>query len=93
MVTAVVLIEAEGEKINTLAEQLVAMDAITEVFSVAGRYDLIAIVRVPQNEDLADVVGDDIRQLDGIMKTETVIAFRVYSREETEGVFSIGSDG
>ena len=93
MVTAVVLIKAEGEKINTLAEQLVAMDAITEVFSVAGRYDLIAIVRVPQNEDLADVVGDDIRQLDGIMKTETVIAFRVYSREETERVFSIGSDG
>ena len=80
MVTAVVLIEAEGEKINTLAEQLVAMDAITEVFSVAGRYDLVAIVRVPQNEDLADVVGDDMRQLDGIMKTETVIAFRVYSR-------------
>jgi len=93
MVTAVVLIKAEGEKINTLAEQLVAMDAITEVFSVAGRYDLIAIVRVPQNEDLADVVGDGVRQLDGIMKTETVIAFRVYSREETEGVFSIGSDG
>ena len=93
MVTAVVLIKAEGEKINTLAEQLVAMDAITEVFSVAGRYDLIAIVRVPQNEDLADVVGDDMRQLDGIMKTETVIAFRVYSHEETERVFSIGSDG
>jgi DNA-binding Lrp family transcriptional regulator len=93
MVTAVVLIEAECEKINKLAEQLVEMDAITEVFSVSGRYDLVAIVRVPKNEDLADVVGDHMRQLDGITKTETVIAFRVYSREETEKVFSIGSDG
>ncbi len=89
MVTAVVLFEAETAKINRLAEQLVEIDAVTEVFSVAGRYDLVAIVRVPRNETLADVVGDEIRQLDGIVKTETLIAFRVYSREEIEGVFSI----
>jgi DNA-binding Lrp family transcriptional regulator len=93
MVTAVVLIEAETEKINKLAEQLVEIDAIDEVFSVAGRYDLVAIVRVPRNEDLADAVGDSMRQLDGIVKTETLIAFRVYTRDEIEGVFSIGSDG
>ncbi len=89
MVTAVVLFEAETAKINRLAEQLVEIDSFTEVFSVAGRYDLVAIVRVPRNETLADVVGDEIRQLDGIVKTETLIAFRVYSREEIEGVFSI----
>jgi len=93
MVTAVVLIEAETPKINSLAEKLVEIDAVSEVFSVAGRYDLVAIVRVPRNEDLADAVGDSMRQLDGIVKTETLIAFRVYSREEIEGVFSIGSDG
>ena len=93
MVTAVVMIEAETEKINKLATQLVEIDAVTEVFSVAGRYDLVAIVRVARNEDLADAVGDEIRQLDGIVKSETLIAFRVYSRDETEGVFSIGSDG
>jgi len=89
MVTAVVLFEAETAKINRLAEQLVEIDAVTEVFSVAGRYDLVAIVRVRKNENLADVVGDEIRQLDGIVKSETLIAFRVYSREEIEGVFSI----
>lgn len=93
MVTAVVLIEAETQKINQLAEQLVEIDAVSEVFSVAGRYDLVAILRVAQNEDIADAVGGEIRQLDGIVKSETLIAFRVYSREETEGVFSIGSDG
>ena len=93
MVTAVVLLEAETDKINRLAEQLVEIDAVTEVFSVAGRYDLVAIVRVARNEDLADAVGDEVRQLDGIVKTETLIAFRVYSRAQIEDVFSIGSDG
>ena len=93
MVTAVVLIEAETPKIHTLAEQLVEIDAVSEVFSVAGRYDLVAIVRVKRNEDLADAVGDSMRQLEGIVKTETLIAFKVYSREDIEDVFSIGSDG
>ncbi|MBT4188727.1 MAG: Lrp/AsnC family transcriptional regulator, partial [Gemmatimonadales bacterium] len=63
MVTAVVLIEAETDKINTLAETLVEMNGIKEVFSVAGRYDLIAIVRVQSNEDVADVVSDSMRHL------------------------------
>ncbi|NCG31771.1 MAG: Lrp/AsnC family transcriptional regulator [Proteobacteria bacterium] len=88
MVTAVVLIEAETDKINTLAETLVEMNGIKEVFSVAGRYDLIAIVRVQSNEDVADVVSDSMRHLAGIVKTETMIAFRVYTREDVEGMFS-----
>lgn len=93
MVTAVVLIEAETDKISQLAEQIVELPATTEVFSVAGRYDLVAIVRVRENETLADVIGDHMRGLDGIVKTETLIAFRVYSREDIEGAFSIGADG
>ena len=88
MVTAVVLIEAETDNINTLAETLVEMNGIKEVFSVAGRYDLIAIVRVQSNEDVADVVSDSMRHLEGIVKTETMIAFRVYTREDVEGMFS-----
>ena len=88
MVTAVVLIEAETDKINTLAETLVEMNGIKEVFSVAGRYDLIAIVRVQSNEDVADVVSDSMRHLERIVKPETMIAFRVYTREDVEGMFS-----
>ena len=64
------------------------MDGIKEVFSVAGRYDLIAIVRVQNNEDVADVGSDSMRHLEGIVKTETMIAFRVYTREDVEGMFS-----
>jgi len=90
MVNAVVLIEAEADKITDLAEQLVEIDGVPEVFSVAGRYDLVAIIRVAENQDVADVVSSKIRHLDGIAKTETLIAFRVYSRADIEGIFSTG---
>jgi DNA-binding Lrp family transcriptional regulator len=88
MVSAVVLIEAETDKINDLAEALVEIDGIHEVFSVAGRYDLVAVVRVRENEQIADVVSGQMRHLAGVVKTETLIAFRVYSREDIEGAFS-----
>ena len=88
MVTAVVLIEAETDKINDLAAALVEIEGIQEVFSVAGRVDLVAIVRVPKNEDIADVVSGSMRHLEGIVGTETLIAFKVYSREDVEGMFS-----
>lgn len=87
MVNAVVLIEAEADKTQTLAEQLVEIDGVSEVFSVAGRYDLVAILRVKENQDVADIVSAKIRTLDGIARTETLIAFRVYSRADIEDIF------
>jgi DNA-binding Lrp family transcriptional regulator len=88
MVSAVVLIEAEADKIQDLAQQLVEIEGVPEVFSVAGRYDLVAILRVRENQDVADIVSGKIRHLDGIARTETLIAFRVYSRDEIEGMFA-----
>lgn len=88
MVNAVVLIEAEADKIQTLARDLVEIDGVPQVFSVAGRYDLVAILRVKENKDVADIVSARIRTLDGIARTETLIAFRVYSREDIEGMFA-----
>jgi DNA-binding Lrp family transcriptional regulator len=87
MVNAVVLIEAESDKVTQLARQLVELDGVPEVFSVAGRYDLVAILRVAENADVADVVSNGIRKLEGVARTETLIAFRVYSKEEIEGAF------
>ncbi|KPJ81512.1 MAG: AsnC family transcriptional regulator [Gemmatimonas sp. SG8_23] len=88
MVHAVVLIEAEPDKLPELAEKLVEIDGITAVFSVAGRYDLVANLRVPDNEAVADIVSSEVRGLDGIVRTETLIAFRVYSRMDIEGIFA-----
>ena len=92
MVTAIVLIKAETNRIPDLAEQIADMNGVSEVFSVAGRHDLVAIVRVSKNEELADVISDQMRHLDGIVETETMIAFRAYSKKELEAGFELGLD-
>ena len=92
MVTAIVLIKAETSQIPDLANQIAEMDGVQEVFSVAGRVDLVAVVKVSRNEDLADVISDKMRHLAGIVETETMIAFRAYSRQELEAGFELGLD-
>jgi DNA-binding Lrp family transcriptional regulator len=92
MVTAIVLINAQTNRIPDLAVQIAEMAGVQEVFSVAGRYDLIAVVRVAENEQLADVISDRMRHLEGIVATETLIAFRAYSKKELEAGFELGLD-
>jgi DNA-binding Lrp family transcriptional regulator len=92
MATAIVLIKAETNRIPDLADRIADMAGVEEVFSVAGRYDLIAVVKVARNEDLADVISDQMRRLEGIVETETMIAFRAYSRKELEAGFELGLD-
>lgn len=90
MVSAVVLLKCERNKINTVAETLAEMKGISEVFSVAGRYDLVAILRVRTNEALANLVTNEMLQVDGILDSETLIAFKVFSRHDLESMFEIG---
>ncbi len=92
MVTAIVLINAQTNRIPDLAEQIAETDGVQEVFSVAGRHDLVAIVKVAENEQLADIISDKMRHLEGIVATETLIAFRAYSRKELEAGFELGLD-
>ncbi len=92
MVTAVVLIKAQTDKVTALAEQMADLEGVSEVFSVAGQYDLVALVRVRQNEDLAKVISDRMRKLPGITSSETLIAFKVYSKKDIEAAFSLGLD-
>lgn len=91
MVSAVVLIKAEAGLINELAQQLAQIPGVAEVFSVAGQYDLVALVRVNENEQLAEVISEKMRKLRGILMTETLIAFRVYTEAELAGAFDLGS--
>lgn len=92
MVTAVVLIKVARQEINTVAQQLVDMKGVAEVYSVGGRYDLVAIIRVKNNEQMADLVTNQLLALAGIEDTETLIAFRAYSKHDLESMFSIGAD-
>ena len=92
MVHAIVLLEVERDKINTIAEQLVDMKGISEVYSVAGRYDLAVIVWVKNNDELAEAVTNQMLKITGITKSETLISFRVHSKYELERIFSVGMD-
>ena len=90
MVSAIVLLTVERDKINSVADAIADMEGVSEVYSIAGRYDLAAIIRVKTNDDLAKVVTEGIRKIGGITSSETLIAFRVYSRHDLERMFSIG---
>lgn len=85
-VTAMVMIKAQPSRSAALASEIAEVAGVSEVFSVAGRFDLVAIVRAQRNEDLADIVSGNMHSLPGILESETLIAFRVYNRRElTEG--------
>jgi DNA-binding Lrp family transcriptional regulator len=89
-VTAVVLIKAQTREINKLAESLADLDGVAEVYSVAGRYDLVAIIRAERNEDIADIVSQRMHELPGIVESETLISFRVYRSADVEAGFALG---
>jgi DNA-binding Lrp family transcriptional regulator len=91
MVSGMVLLILERDRIGGVADELVAMEGVTEVYSVAGHYDLVAVVRVPNNDALADLITGRMLKVKGIVRSETLIAFKVYSRYDLERLFSIGS--
>jgi DNA-binding Lrp family transcriptional regulator len=91
-VHAVVLIQCDVDGIAAAAEAIADVDGVSEVYSVAGEFDLVAIVRVPAHDDLAKVIPGGIARVDGVARTETLIAFQVYSKHDLERMFSIGFD-
>jgi DNA-binding Lrp family transcriptional regulator len=88
--TAIALIKAERTKVNDVASQLAELPGISEVYSVGGRFDLVAIIRVADSEQMADVVTRHMLKIDGILDTETMPAFKTLSRHDLETMFSIG---
>ena len=92
MITAVVLINAAVDAIPEIAERVSGIGGVTEVYSVAGDVDLVAMVRVAAHEDLADVIAGQVNKVPGILSTQTLIAFRTYSRHDLEAAFAIGME-
>lgn len=89
MMTAIVLLKVARTQVNAVAETLAEMPGISEVYSVTGEYDLVAIVRVATNEDLAALVTERLVAVPGIEKTTTMLAFKAYSRHDLESMFSL----
>lgn len=90
MVSAIVLLKVARGQINEVASQLAVLDGISEVFSVGGRYDLVAIIRVRTNDEMALLVTEQMLKVDGILDSETLLAFRAFSRHDLESMFSLG---
>jgi DNA-binding Lrp family transcriptional regulator len=92
MITAIVFIQAAVDRIPQVAEQIAQLPGVSEVYSVTGELDLIALVRVREHEQIADVVADSLNKVDGVLSTETHVAFRAYSQHDLEAAFALGFD-
>ena len=90
VVTAIVLIEAERSAIAKLGPALADVPGVAEAYSVTGEFDFVAILRVKNHEEIADVVTSRLSQVPGIIKTHTHVAFKVYSKHDLEAMFSVG---
>ncbi len=90
MITALVLMNVQRSEIQKTAQELLEIPGVSEVYSVTGEYDLVAVLRLKQYEDLADVVTERMTMLSGITRTHTLMAFKVYSKEDLEQAWDIG---
>ena len=91
MTHAIVLINAEREYLTRLGGHLAEVDGVAEAYSVTGEWDFVAILRVPEDEQLATVVTERLARLPGIAKTLTLVAFEAYSRHDLESMFDLGA--
>lgn len=92
MITAIVFVKADVARIPEVAEAIAGLRGVSEVYSVTGQIDLVAMVRVSDHDDVARVVADELNKVPGVQETETHIAFRSYSRHDLEAAFSLGLD-
>jgi DNA-binding Lrp family transcriptional regulator len=90
VITAISFVKADVARTPEVAEAIAAIDGVSEVYSVTGEVDLIAMIRVRQHEELADVIADRVSKVAGVLRTQTYIAFRTYSRHDLEQAFAIG---
>jgi DNA-binding Lrp family transcriptional regulator len=90
VITAIVLVETDVDRIPEAAQQIAEIEQVSEVYSVTGDTDLVAMVRVREHEELADVIADRVSKIPGVRNTRTYIAFRTYSRHDLEAAFALG---
>jgi DNA-binding Lrp family transcriptional regulator len=91
VITAIVFIKTAVAQVNEVAQAIADLPAVTEVYSITGEFDLIALVRVRHHDELADVIPGGLNKVDGVLSTQTHMAFRTYSRHDLEAAFSLGS--
>lgn len=92
MITAIVMVDADPARIPEICTEVADVAGVSDVYSVTGEVDLIAVVRVREHEQLADVIADRISKVEGVIRTQTYIAFRAYSGRDLDAAFDLGTD-
>jgi DNA-binding Lrp family transcriptional regulator len=90
MTHAIVLLQADASALGTLGGELAGIDGVAEAYSVTGEWDFVAILRLREHDQLAQVVTGRLSQLEGVKRTQTMVAFEAYSRHDLEALFSVG---
>jgi DNA-binding Lrp family transcriptional regulator len=91
MIHAFVLIKAEREAMHSLGGKLADVEGVTEAYSITGEWDFVAVIRLRQAEELAELVTGRLARVRGIKETHTMVAFEVFSEHDLEAMFSIGA--
>jgi len=92
MITAIVLLDTETSQIPEVATEVAGVPGVSEVYSVTGEVDLIAIVRVKEHDELAEVIANRISKVPGVLRTQTYTAFQAYSTHDLDSAFALGLD-
>lgn len=92
MITTIVMVSVEANRIPEVAQQIADLEGVSEVYSVAGDVDLIAVVRVREFDQIAEIIAGRLSKIEGVVHTDTHVAFRAYSRHDLDAAFSIGLD-
>ena len=90
MITTIVMVKVAANRIPEVAQAIADLDSVSEVYSVAGDVDLVAMVRVRRHEELHDTIAGRLNKVEGVLATQTLIAFQAYSRHDLESTFSLG---
>lgn len=93
MITTIVMVSVESNRIPEVAQEIADLDGVSEVYSVAGDVDLIAVVRVREFDRIAEIIAGRLSKIEGVLHTDTHVAFRAYSRHDLDAAFSIGLEG
>jgi DNA-binding Lrp family transcriptional regulator len=92
VITAIVLVETDVDRIPEVAAEIAELPGVSEVYSVTGDVDLVAMIRVHEHEQLADVIADRLSKVLGVRSTRTYLAFRAYSQHDLDAAFALGFD-
>jgi DNA-binding Lrp family transcriptional regulator len=90
MITTIVMVSVESSRIPEVAQEIADLEGVSEVYSVAGDVDLIAVVRVREFDQIAEIIAGRLSKIDGVLHTDTHVAFRAYSRHDLDAAFAIG---